>query len=168
MAKHTNKKAKILEIAQDLANGCDRPFILGKYGKKWGASRTTLDRYIKDAQEDAKLILSRMNSEIERKATEEGVNAFKGQILSKLEKQDILRRIAIGELESEKLIIVKGEVKKVHAKPDQQDIMKAIDLDNKMSGDNSTTKLDMKLDGVIISAEERDRRIAELKLKMDK
>ena len=51
-----------------------------------------------------------------------------------------MKKIVDGELEIEKLIIVKGEVKKVKAKPDAQDIMKAIDLDNKMEGDYAPIK----------------------------
>lgn len=72
-------------------------------------------------------------------------------ILSSANKRVILAKIASGDMEVEKLVQVidtdpesvtfnQRIWKKVKQKPDFQDIMKAIDLDNKMSGDNVQAK----------------------------
>lgn len=61
-------------------------------------------------------------------------------ILTSAKKREILAKIASGEFETEKLISVKGVFKKVKVKPDINDIMKAIELDNKMAGDNVQAK----------------------------
>ena len=61
-------------------------------------------------------------------------------ILTSARKREILAKIVNGEMEVEKYVTVKGELKKVKAKPDLTDIMKAIELDNKMSGDNVQAK----------------------------
>ena len=140
MGKTITVKAKVSSIAKDLALGKDRQFLLGKYGKKWGASRTTIDRYIQEAQKEATEIQQATSNELRGNSVEEAKKAFTGEILSKLQKQDILRKIMLGELECEKIIIVGGKAEKIKTKPDQVDIMKAIDLDNKMSGDYAPVK----------------------------
>jgi len=61
-------------------------------------------------------------------------------ILTSARKREILAKIVNGEMEVEKYVTVKGELKKVKAKPDLNDIMKAIELDNKMAGDNVQAK----------------------------
>jgi len=63
----------------------------------------------------------------------------------KKHKQDILKKIIDGELLVEKVVIVRGEIKTIMAKPDAQDIMKAIDIDNKMEGDYAPTKSQVEL-----------------------
>jgi hypothetical protein len=63
-----------------------------------------------------------------------------GNILTSARKREILAKIVNGEMEVEKYVTVKGELKKVKAKPDLNDIMKAIELDNKMAGDNVMAK----------------------------
>ena len=63
-----------------------------------------------------------------------------GNILTSARKREILAKIVNGEMEVEKYVTIKGELKKVKAKPDLNDIMKAIELDNKMSGDNVQAK----------------------------
>jgi len=61
-------------------------------------------------------------------------------ILTSARKREILAKIVNGEMEVEKYVTIKGELKKVKAKPDLNDIMKAIELDNKMAGDNVQAK----------------------------
>ncbi len=53
MAKSTSKKAKVSMIAKELSDGKERDYIVAKYGKKWQAGTRTIDRYIKEAQEEA-------------------------------------------------------------------------------------------------------------------
>lgn len=56
-------------------------------------------------------------------------------LLSSARKREILEKIAEGKHLITKTIVVDGRIKKVKVKPDFRDIMKAIDLDNRMSGD---------------------------------
>jgi hypothetical protein len=46
-------QSRISAIAKDLANGKKRAEIMPKYAKKWGISRTSVDRYITDAKKEA-------------------------------------------------------------------------------------------------------------------
>lgn len=77
---------------------------------------------------------------VNRKLTDELSDVTVGAILTSAKKREILAKIVNGEIEVEKYVTVKGELKKVKAKPDLTDIMKAIELDNKMSGDNVQAK----------------------------
>ena len=78
--------------------------------------------------------------EVEKKASDELLDVEVGLILTSAKKREILAKIVNGEMEVEKYVTVKGELKKVKAKPDLNDIMKAIELDNKMAGDNVQAK----------------------------
>ncbi|MEE8322164.1 MAG: hypothetical protein V3R57_00875 [Candidatus Bathyarchaeia archaeon] len=119
---------------------------MAKYGKKWQAGTRTIDRYIKEAQEEAEDIQRETSAALRDESIQEAKESFTGRILTKLEKQDKLRQIVDGELECEKIVFIKGEAKKIKAKPDQTDIMKAIDLDNKMAGDYATEKKEVEMD----------------------
>lgn len=44
---------RISEVAKELANGKKREYILGKYGKKWEISRTSIDRLLEKAKPEA-------------------------------------------------------------------------------------------------------------------
>lgn len=77
---------------------------------------------------------------IENKHVEALSSVELGNILTSARKREILAKIVNGEMEVEKYVTVKGELKKVKAKPDLNDIMKAIELDNKMAGDNVLPK----------------------------
>ena len=149
MPKSTNKLTKISLIAKELAIGMERDYILAKFGKKWQAGDRTLDRYINEAQQEALSIQRATFKAVTEDSVKEAKGLFTGRILTKLEKQDKLRQIMNGELEVEKLIVLKGEIKRVKAKPDQMDIMKAIDLDNKMSGDYAPEKKEINLESNI-------------------
>lgn len=53
MAKSPQIQSRISTIAKDLANGKKRAELMPKYAKKWGISRTSVDRYITDAKKEA-------------------------------------------------------------------------------------------------------------------
>lgn len=84
--------------------------------------------------------LQKIAEKVEKKASDELLNVEVGLILTSARKREILAKIVNGEMEVEKYVTVKGELKKVKAKPDLNDIMKAIELDNKMAGDNVQAK----------------------------
>ena len=77
---------------------------------------------------------------LQTKHVETLANEQIGSILTTAKKREILAKIVNGEIEVEKYVTIKGELKKVKAKPDLTDIMKAIELDNKMAGDNVQAK----------------------------
>jgi len=58
-----------------------------------------------------------------------------GILLDSIAKRQILAKIASGTYETEKLVMVNGSPKKIKIKPDFADIIRAIELDNRMSGD---------------------------------
>lgn len=62
------------------------------------------------------------------------------KLMSLARKRQILAQIAEGKKVYEKVFIIDGKVKRVKCKPDAHDIMKAIDLDNKMAGDHVKAK----------------------------
>lgn len=94
--------------------------------------------------EGVKAYMEEQTAKITSKVTEKASAAIHeaeiGNLLTTAKKREILAKIVAGEMEVEKYVTVKGELKKVKAKPDLTDIMKAIELDNKMSGDNVQAK----------------------------
>ena len=84
--------------------------------------------------------LQKIAEKVEIKTTNELLDVEIGLILTSAKKREILAKIVSGEFETEKYVTIKGELKKVKVKPDINDIMKAIELDNKMAGDNVQAK----------------------------
>ena len=76
--------------------------------------------------------------------TTEAVESLKSNILSSLERQAILSRMAQGEHETEQVIATKDGFKKVKVKPSHSDIRAAIAELNKMDGSYAPTKVDAK------------------------
>lgn len=74
------------------------------------------------------------------KVSEELIGAELSTLLTAAKKRELLAQIANGTLEGEKIVIVNGKPKKIRCKPDFHDIMKAIELDNRMTGDNTQAK----------------------------
>ena len=128
-------------ILDELKSGnVERGKMLAKVGKKWQMPARTFDRYWKKAQERHTIELQRINELKTKEYTQSEIEAFKTQILSKQEKREFLRKIVHGEVTFEKFIVVKGEPKKVQVKADAVEIMKAIDIDNRMAGDDAPLK----------------------------
>ncbi len=84
--------------------------------------------------------LQKIAEKVENNVAEQLSSQEAGLILSSSKKREILAKIMSGEFETEKLISIKGVYKKIKVKPDINDIMKAIELDNKMAGDNVQAK----------------------------
>ncbi|MFZ1591971.1 MAG: hypothetical protein WAT27_07790 [Chitinophagales bacterium] len=85
--------------------------------------------------------LSRIADKVEAKVVEKLSDIEVSSVLTSAKKREILSLIASGELEQEKMVLVKdpesGKMvwRKILIKPDLHDRMKAIDLDNKMTGE---------------------------------
>jgi len=76
-----------------------------------------------------------IGEKISESLTTKIANEKVSQLMSSAMKRSILAQIISGKYRIEKTIIVDGKRKKVKVKPDLNDIMKAIEIDNKMSGD---------------------------------
>ena len=114
--------------------------VYPKSGKKTAANQLVTFRKNLVLQEYIKNGLARVAKILENRHVEELSQVQIGNILTSARKREILAKIVNGEMEVEKYVTVKGELKKVKAKPDLNDIMKAIELDNKMAGDNVQAK----------------------------
>lgn len=90
-------------------------------------------RYIKEHSD-------KIHAKASEKVIEELSDQMASNILTSARKREILAQIASGELEQERFVMVKGELKKVKSKPTLAERMHAIDLDNKMSGDHVLAK----------------------------
>ena len=114
--------------------------VYPKAAKKTATNQLGRFRHDEGIQSYIKKHTERIAQIIETKHVETLQSIEMGNILTSAKKREILAKIVNGEMEVEKYVTVKGELKKVKAKPDLTDIMKAIELDNKMSGDNVQAK----------------------------
>ena len=114
--------------------------VYPKAAKKTATNQLGRFRHDEGIQSYIKKHTERIAQIIETKHVETLQSIEMGNILTSAKKREILAKIVNGEIEVEKYVTVKGELKKVKAKPDLSDIMKAIDLDNKMSGDQVQAK----------------------------
>lgn len=96
-----------------------------------------VQKYIKD---NKAVIDKTIQEEITKSVIEEVAKDKTFTILTALRKRAILAQIAEGKKTYEKVVIIDGKVKRIKCKPDAGEIMKAIDLDNKMSGDHVQAK----------------------------
>jgi hypothetical protein len=97
------------------------------------AKDSGINDYIRESQE-------RIEAKITTKLTTALAKEKVGQILTVARKREILAKIASGKYYTEKTIFVDGKKTKIKVAPDLSDIMKAIELDNKMTGDNVQAK----------------------------
>lgn len=75
-----------------------------------------------------------------QKDIDSSANKKAGTILTTIRKRQILDEIATGKKMFEKVIIIDGKIKRVKCKPTPQERLKAIEIDNKMSGDTVQAK----------------------------
>ena len=123
----TKNESYINFITDLLKSGIvERGKVLAKFVKKWQVSNRTFDRAWKKANEVHKIEQKRINKLKDDKYTQSELEAVKTQVH--------------GEITFEKFIVVKGEPKKVQVKADAVEIMKAIDIDNRMAGDDAPLK----------------------------
>jgi len=106
---------------------------IGKFLKK-----EELAHYLKSKSQKLTEITQKKVEEIVTNAI---VEQEVGEILSTAKKRWLLAKIASGTFEYERTEITKdGDIVKVMCKPNLMEMMKAIDIDNRMSGDNMTAK----------------------------
>lgn len=132
---------KQIEFIKDcLRESGKRGEILAKFVKVWQkASTRTFDRRLKEAEKALQKEFKAIEQRTEENIAKE-VEARKTKILTAFERQEILTKIASGELEQEQVFFDKGIPKKIKVKPSFNDIKGAIAELNKMQGDYAATK----------------------------
>ena len=136
-----NKEKIINEIIAEIESGKTFTETLATNGYKWLLAKRTFQRYWESANEAYSLTLQDRKRAIEAKTTHLLEKHAEKQILSKIKKLELLEGIALGTSEIEKVFFDKGVPKKIAVKPDNNDRMKAIEIHNKMTGDNEPEKL---------------------------
>ena len=137
-----NKQIIIDEIINEIEKG--KTYVEVFSGQVWanvGMGKTSFDKYWKQANEQLSKTLQARKKAIESKTIEALEKHAERQVLSKLKKLILLEGIALGETEFEKVFFDKGVPKKVSTKPDATDRMKAIEIHNKMTGDNEPEQI---------------------------
>jgi phenylalanine-4-hydroxylase len=103
---------------------------------KWKLSRTTFANYWKVANEDFLKTLAERKLLYENKATELYIESVENGLMTKYDKLAILEGIILSKTKFEKVFVSNGE-KVIHQiEPDVSAILKAIELHNRMTGDN--------------------------------
>lgn len=145
MTKVASKQKRITDIVSMLEQGMERKAILQKLAKSCKASARTLDNEIKSAKE----IVSERNKqreEVRLTTTAETIKeAVKGALLSDLELEAILCKIAAGKMEVEQVFGENVILREVTP----SEIVNAIDKLFKKRGSNAPTKNETNITGVI-------------------
>jgi len=125
-----DKETAIKSILSDLKKGIDKPTILGKFGKKWEVPKSTYYRWYEEAEKRHKPYLKKIQ-EVENQTIEKVVSELvTSNILSKIERQQLLSDIAIGKKKVWKEAVSRDGVVKLSS----YDPLRYIDLLNKMDG----------------------------------
>ena len=119
----------------------ERSAILPKCVKKWQCSERTFDRYWKKAQiEHSKEVRDIENKKAEHNKQLE-LEASKVSIIGKIEKRELLAKIIRSDILLDRTVSTLEGFKNIKTKPYPLEILKAIELDNKMAGDYAPTKI---------------------------
>lgn len=103
---------------------------------KWHLSRTTFANYWKVANEDFLKTLEERKLLFENKATELYIESVENGLMTKFDKLKKLESIINQETQFDKVVIIDNVQTVVKIPPDIASILKAIELHNKMTGDN--------------------------------
>lgn len=120
--------------------------------------RTYCGRLMKNVEISS--VIQQRASEIRQLATSEAVELLKNEIvantLTAIEKRNLLATIARGEARIQESYFDKesGEMESYLREPSAFEKIKAIEVDNKMAGDNAATKQDIKVDGITAAINE--------------
>lgn len=138
-----NKEKIVYEMLLEIEAGKTYSETLVVNGSKWKLATTTFSRYWKQAQERYKLLLEDRKRTFVNKTTEFNNKAVETAIMTRGQKLEILEKIILGKEKIEKVFIHNGVPKKIQVEPDLTEIMKAIEIHNKMTGDNEPDKTDI-------------------------
>jgi hypothetical protein len=143
----TGKDAIIDFIVSQLKIGKQRGEILANVVEKWQTSTRTFDRYLKIAN-DCHLNAQKSIKEAVKVIEVEGaIEATKRDIMTALERQEILTKIARGEIPLKKPMVCDGMIHEIDVVPDWMDRKNAIAELNKMDGSYTPIKADITTNG---------------------
>jgi hypothetical protein len=129
-----NEVAQIDFIVDCLRKGEARKIILAKFVKKWqGKSNRTFDRRLRQAES----ALQGEQQAVKAKSEEsinQAIEARKANILSAIDRQELLSKIANGDVKVKKPFVIGGKIMEYPSEPDHLDKIKAIAELNKMDG----------------------------------
>lgn len=112
-------------------------YMLANPGAKRTSAQASSYKWLKSAK--INLYIQERQGEINKitndRISEELVAKGVVGLLTAAHKREILAKIANGEHEIEEYIVIRGEVKKIKRKPNANEIAKAIEIDNRMTGD---------------------------------
>lgn len=114
------------------------------------SAATSAERLLKKAEIQQ---LLKINPDIQQKAQQQVVDELaeeiKVEVLSAIEKRAILRKIASGEYDIPEFFVKRdGTVGSYKRKPDAIEIIKAIETDNRMAGDDAPKKHEVNMTGI--------------------
>lgn len=128
--KKIDKQTAIKSILSDLKKGIDKPTIFGKLRKKSDIPKSTIYDWYKEAEKLHQPYLKKIQ-DVENKTIEKVVSEIvAANIMSKLERQQLLSDIALGKKKVWKEAVSRDGVVKLQS----YDPLRYIDLLNKMDG----------------------------------
>ena len=148
-----NKEVMITEMIAAMDFGEDRAAAMATLCEKWQIKTRTFDRYWAEARTRFEASM-----EVEKKAFDEvrleaKVAAFKSQIMGKVERMEILSKIARGEIPLSKPMVVSlgsgmgSEIQTTEVAPSWLDRKLAIAELNKMDGEYAPVRKDITTGG---------------------
>lgn len=140
-----NHEKQINFILERLLKGGNRATILQEFSTTFkNLTPRTFDSRLKIAkkhfQEQSGKIIQQTDEAIAKE-----VEARKSNIMNVIERQEVLSKIARGELEVERIMLIDGQLKKVKDKPAYNDMKGAIAELNKMGGDYAPAKSEISI-----------------------
>lgn len=139
MAKSQNS-THVEFIKNLLRKGGKRVDILAKFGKKWqNVSTRTFDRRLKEAEALFQAEQASIQAQAEQDVAKT-IEVRKIEIMSAIERKEILTQIARGEIPLKKALVIDKNIEFIEVVPDYTDRKNAIAELNKMDGSYAPTK----------------------------
>jgi len=148
-----DKAAIISFIVKHLAKATPTSKIMELCGTKWNLSRSAFFRLLKKAQVEHKEKQQAIKEAVTVVEVEGAVEAAKRDIMTSLERKEILTKIARGQIPLLKPMVCDGAIELVEVAPDWMDRKNAIAELNKMEGDYTPINIDVKTNGGAIQNE---------------
>lgn len=151
---NNGEQAQVQFVLNCLRSGQNRKEVMANFGHEWpNVSTKTIDRRLIAAKKQYEAELATISKLTDESIATE-VEARKIRVLSVIERQELLTKMALGELEVEQSIVTKHGIEIVKVKPSHNDIKSAIAELNKMGGDYAPTKTNITVNKIGVDADE--------------
>jgi len=136
-----SEQAQIDFIVDYLRKGEQRGKVLAKFVKKWqGTSARTFDRRLRQAEAALQAEQKRIKASAEQDVAKE-VEARKSNIMTAIDRMELLNRIANGEVKVKQPFVIGGKIMEYPSEPTFTERRAAIAELNKMDGSYAPTKV---------------------------